>query len=94
MSVVPSTPREDVQARLVSPEAPFLERERDQELEMVRKALNGKVGETVEAKEAFIQDFIKLRIRQEDRVQGLIQTNKMLHQVTIFIITIIRSKSY
>ena len=55
--------------------------EREQELKMLRLALDGRVGETVAAKDEFIEDFMRLRIREDIRMRQLENAKRDLQKV-------------
>ena len=57
--------------------------EREQELKMLRLALDGRVGQTELAKEEFIEDFMRLRIREDIRMRQLENTKRDLQKVSV-----------
>ncbi len=73
---VPSTPREEVRISLSSPLD--LSSDREAMLEMVQRVLDGKV----EDKDRFLEEFIALQNRREERVQSVLKINKDLQQVS------------
>ncbi|XP_041378123.1 ski oncogene-like isoform X2 [Gigantopelta aegis] len=76
-SVCQSSPS-DEEARFA--ESPFPESSLELELLMIRRALDGKVPNTKEAKDGFLHEFSKQRTRQEELLNSLIQTRIALKQ--------------
>ena len=76
--LVPSTPRDDIRASLSSPLD--LSSDREAMLDMVQRALDGKV----ECKESFLEEFIQTCNRREEKLQHVIKVNKELQQVSLF----------
>lgn len=52
------------------------------ELEMIRQALDGKIGEEKEEKDRFIHEFCKLRARHQELLNRNIQARRDLRQVS------------
>ena len=76
-TLVPSTPRDDIRASLSSPLD--LSSDREAMLDMVQRALDGKV----ECKESFLEEFIQTCNRREEKLQHVIKVNKELQQVSL-----------
>ena len=53
----------------------------ERQLEMLRRALEGKVGRSREEQESFVEEFVAVQARQEDSVRGLVQAHRDLRQV-------------
>ena len=51
------------------------------ELEMIRQALDGKIGDEKEEKDRFLHEFCKLRARHEERLNQSLQARRNLKQV-------------
>ena len=77
-TLVPSTPRDDIRISLSSPLD--LSSNREAMLDMVQRALDGKV----ECKESFLEEFIQTCNRREEKLQYVIKVNKELQQVNLF----------
>ena len=55
------------------------------ELEMIRQALDGKIGDKKEEKDEFLREFCKLRARHEELLNQSIQARRSLKQVCTII---------
>lgn len=53
------------------------------ELEMIRQALDGKIGEDKEEKDRFLHEFCKLRAKHQELLNQNIQARKNLKQVIV-----------
>jgi hypothetical protein len=51
------------------------------ELEMIRQALDGKIGEEKEEKDRFLHEFCKLRAKHQELLNRNIQARRNLKQV-------------
>ena len=56
------------------------------ELEMIRQALDGKIGEEKEEKDRFLREFCKLRARHEELLNQSIQARRSLKQVSVILL--------
>ena len=50
---------------------------------MIRKALDGRVAPTKEAKDSFIREFSRLRIKHEELLNTTLQAKRTLKQVLV-----------
>lgn len=55
------------------------------EIDMIRKALDGQVGDNKEDKTCFLQEFCRIRSQTESKLNKAIQRKKSLKQVNIII---------
>ena len=53
----------------------------EKELELIHKALDGKVGSSKEEKDAFLREFSKLRITSQEQLNTAQQEKRRLKQV-------------
>ena len=80
---VASTPKEEIKApSLPSPPTMSITTEHECQLAMLRRALEGKASGTREAQERFVEEFVGLQARQEERMRTLVQAHKDLRQVS------------
>jgi len=73
---VPSTPREERLAALVSQPSHV----RSREIDMLKLALDGKVPDSREAKDKFIQEFMCLRLQDEENIKCLTSSRREIAQ--------------
>nr|KAG5704359.1 hypothetical protein BaRGS_031065 [Batillaria attramentaria] len=59
-------------------DSPVFESTLEQELSMIHRALDGKVPNTKEARDAFLHDYSKLRARQEEIMQAMYRGKDVL----------------
>lgn len=55
------------------------------ELEMIRQALDGKIGEEKKEKDRFLQEFCKLRAKHQELLNRNIQARRNLKQVCLIV---------
>ena len=53
------------------------------ELEMIRQALDGKIGDSKEEKDRFLHEFCKLRAKHQELLNRNIQARRNLKQVGV-----------
>ena len=55
-------------------------------VDMLKTALNGFVGDSQESKDLFVEEFIKIHNRQEERLEALDSANRKLQQVSLYFV--------
>ena len=75
--IVSTTPRDERQPALVSTPAHIHARE----VEMLTLALDGKVGDSRDAKDQFIQEFMSLRLQDDNKIKMLSNSRREIIEV-------------